>query len=221
MNLGMPRPARPVPRDDKGGCCVAVLVSGSGTNLQAILDAEHAGKLGATVRLVLSNKPDAFALERARNASVRAEHVSTATEGSVDAVGRKMLTLFAEEKIDLVVLAGYLKLLPSEVVRAYRRRIINIHPALLPKFGGKGMYGLNVHRAVLEAGEKVSGASIHFVDEIYDHGAVVAQRTVPVEDGDTPERLQARVLTIEHQLLPETIARLAAGEIPLGQMPEG
>jgi len=203
------------------GCHVAVLISGSGTNLQAVLDAEHAGKLGASVRLVISNKPDAYGLVRAQHAGVRALHLSTATEGSFDAVGQRMLDLFEEEKIDLIVLAGYLKLLHPDVVRSYRRRIINIHPALLPRFGGKGMYGINVHRAVLEAKEKVSGASIHFVDEIYDHGAVIAQRTAPVRVGDTPEQLQARVLEIEHQLLPETIARLASGEIPLGNGPQG
>jgi phosphoribosylglycinamide formyltransferase-1 len=198
-------------------CNVAVLVSGSGTNLQAILDAERTGNLGgAKVRLVLANKADAYGLERARMAGVRAEHVSVKTEGSFDGVAARMLQLFAEEEIDLIVLAGYLKLVHPEVVKKYHRRIINIHPALLPKFGGTGMYGLKVHKAVLEAGEKFSGPSVHFVDEIFDHGTVIAQRKVPVDAGDTPESLQARVLVLEHQILPETIRKLAGGEIPLG-----
>jgi len=198
-------------------CNVAILVSGSGTNLQSILDAEHAGKLDATVRLVISNKAEAYGLERARRAGVRAVHVSAKTEGSFDSVAARMLQLFAEEQIHLIVLAGYLKLIHPDVVRKYRRRIINIHPALLPKFGGQGMYGLKVHRAVLAAQEKISGVSIHFVDEIYDHGSIIAQRTVPVEENDSPEDLQARVLKIEHQILPETISALARGQIPLGE----
>jgi phosphoribosylglycinamide formyltransferase-1 len=199
------------------GCNIAVLASGSGTDLQSILDAEAGGTLHATVRLVISNKSSAYALERARKAGKRAVHVSAKTEGSEDAVAERFLSLFAEEHIDLVVLAGYLKLVPPEVIRKFRRRIINIHPALLPKYGGKGMYGMKVHQAVLAAGETVSGPTIHFVDEIYDHGAIIAQRTVPVLPGDTPEQLQARVLAVEHQILPETVARLASGLLPLGE----
>lgn len=198
-------------------CHVAVLASGSGTDLQSILDAEAAGTLHATVRLVISNKVSAFALERARKAGVHTEHVSVKTEGTFDAVAEKMLSLFVEEKIDLIVLAGYLKLVHPDIVKKYHRRIINIHPALLPKYGGKGMYGLKVHQAVLAAEDTVSGATVHFVDEIYDHGTILAQRTVPVRADDTPESLQERVLEIEHQILPETVARLASGELPLGK----
>ncbi len=199
------------------GCRVAVLVSGSGSNLQSILDAEHAGKLGgATVKVVIANKADVYGLERARKAGVRTEHVSVRTEGSPEGVAERMLALFAEEQIELIVLAGYLKLIDTGVVRKFHRRIINIHPALLPKFGGKGMYGMKVHRAVLAAGEKESGPSVHFVDELFDHGPVIAQRRVPVLADDTPEALQARVLAVEHQLLPETIRALAEGKIPLG-----
>ncbi len=198
-------------------CNVAVLASGSGTDLQSILDAEAAGTLKAEVKLVISNKATAYALERAQKAGKRTVHVSLKTEGSSDAVAHKLLALFAEEDIDLVVLAGYLKLIHPDVVRKYRRRIINIHPALLPQYGGKGMYGMKVHRAVLAAGEKESGPTVHFVDEIYDHGTILAQRTVPVLEDDTPEDLQARVLAVEHQILAETVARLASGELPLGQ----
>jgi len=199
-------------------CNVAVLVSGSGTNLQAILDAERAGKLGgATVRLVIANKAKAYGLERARLAGVRAEHVSIKTEGSAIAQSNKMLALFSEEAIELIALAGYLKLVHPEVVKKFRRRIINVHPALLPKFGGEGMYGMKVHEAVLAAREKYSGPSVHFVDEIFDHGPVIAQERVPVEEDDTPESLQARVLAVEHRILPETIRKLAIGEIRLGE----
>jgi len=199
-------------------CNVAVLVSGSGTNLQAILDAERAGKLGgATVRLVIANKAKAYGLERARLAGVRAEHVSIRTEGSAIAQSNKMLALFSEEAIELIALAGYLKLVHPEVVKKFRRRIINVHPALLPKFGGEGMYGMKVHEAVLAAREKYSGPSVHFVDEIFDHGPVIAQERVPVEEDDTPESLQARVLAVEHRILPETIRKLAIGEIRLGE----
>ncbi len=197
-------------------CNVAALVSGSGTDLQSILDAEKDGRLSAQVRVVISNKANAYGLERARQAEIRTEHISIKTEGSYDAVGERMLEVFREEQIDLIVLAGYLKLVHPMVIEAYERRIINIHPALLPKFGGKGMYGMRVHEAVIAAGENVSGPTIHFVDEIFDHGEIIAQRKVPVLPDDTPEKLQQRVLEEEHRLLPETVARLARGEIPLG-----
>lgn len=198
-------------------CKLAVLLSGSGTNLQSILDAERAGSLHAAVSLVIANKAGAFGLERARRAGVPTHHISIKTEGSFDGVGEKMLEVFERAQIDLVVLAGYLKLLHPDVVRRYLRRIINIHPALLPKFGGPRMYGQKVHQAVIAAGETESGASVHFVDEIYDHGEIIAQRRVPVQPDDTAEVLQARVLTIEHQLLPETIRALATGKIPWGE----
>jgi len=199
-------------------CNVAVLVSGSGTNLQAILDTERAGKLGgATVRLVIANKAKAYGLERARIAGVRAEHVSVKTEGSPIALANKMLELFSKEAVELIVLAGYLKLVHPNVVKKFHRRIINIHPALLPKFGGEGMYGMKVHEAVLAAREKYSGPSVHFVDEIFDNGPVIAQEKVPVREDDTPESLQARVLAVEHRILPETIRKLATGEIRLGE----
>ncbi len=197
-------------------CSVAVLVSGSGTDLQSILDAQRAGSIEADVRVVISNKASAYGLERAREAGIRTEHISVKTEGSFDAVGERMLDVFEEEDIDLIVLAGYLKLVHPDIIHTYERCIINIHPALLPKFGGKGMYGMRVHEAVLAAGETVSGPTIHFVDEIFDHGEIIAQRTVPVLPDDTPETLQRRVLAEEHKLLPDIVGKLACGEIPLG-----
>jgi folate-dependent phosphoribosylglycinamide formyltransferase PurN len=140
-----------------------------------------------------------------------------------DHVARELLGVLERHRIDVVLLAGYLKLVPPEVVRRYDGRMLNIHPALLPKFGGKGMYGMRVHRAVLAAGEAVSGATVHLVDEEYDRGAVVAQRRVPVLAGDTPEALAARVLEVEHRLYPAAVDHvceaIAAGEEP-GPMPE-
>jgi phosphoribosylglycinamide formyltransferase-1 len=198
------------------GCNVAVLVSGGGTDLQSILDAQQQNSYPARVRVVISNKASAYGLERARLAGIRTEHISVKTEGSFDGVGRRMVEVFEEEQTELIVLAGYLKLVHPAIIRAYNHRIINIHPALLPKYGGKGMYGMKVHEAVIAAGETVSGPTVHFVDEVFDHGEIIAQRTVPVLSDDTPETLQRRVLEEEHRLLPEVVGKLAGGEIPLG-----
>ena len=165
---------------------VAVFASGGGSNLQALFDALE-GRQDAAVVLVASDRADAMALERAR-----ARAVQTAVVAPDDAAG--MLALLEAGQVDWIVLAGYLKRVPVEVVRRYRNRILNIHPALLPAHGGKGMYGERVHAAVLKAGEKVSGASVHLVDEEYDRGPVVAHETVAVEPGDTSAALAARVL---------------------------
>ncbi len=134
---------------------------------------------------------------------------------SETAYAQELLHRLAARDVDLICLAGYMKKVPDEVIRAYHNRVLNIHPALLPKFGGKGMYGIHVHEAVLAAGEKETGVSIHLVDEVYDNGRIVAQRRVPVHPDDTPESLQQRVLEIEHQLYPETVAKIASGELRL------
>lgn len=177
---------------------VAVLVSGSGTNLQAMLDA-LTGEAPARIHLVLSNRSDAGAIDRARSAGVPTVVLSDPTDG------HEIIGHLRDHQIDLVVLAGYLKLVPESVVEAYADRMINIHPALLPSFGGKGMYGTRVHRAVLESGATVSGPTIHLVSAEYDRGTIVAQWPVPVLPGDTPESLAARVLEVEHQLLPAVV----------------
>lgn len=194
---------------------IAVFASGGGTNLQALLD--HFGSPEADlarVGLVVSDREDAGALERAQRAGVPTRVVPVAGRAA-DEVAAEMLEVLRGAGIDLVVLAGYLKLVPAEVVRTYRDRILNIHPALLPAFGGKGMYGIRVHRAVLEMGCTVSGATVHFVDERYDTGPVLLQWPVPVLPGDTPESLARRVLAVEHRILPvavEAVARaIAAG----------
>jgi phosphoribosylglycinamide formyltransferase 1 len=183
---------------------VAVLASGGGTNLQALLDA-LTGSL-ARVALVLSDRPDAGALERARRAGVAA----AALRDPADAAE----LLAALTDANLVVLAGYLKLVPPAVVARFRWRMINIHPALLPAFGGPGMYGRRVHEAVLASGAAMSGATVHYVDEQYDRGPIIAQTRVPVQPDDTPETLAARVLAAEHELLPRVVLELARRGVP-------
>jgi len=177
-----------------------VLVSGGGTNLQALLDALRESPLARVVR-VISNRPDAGALGRARQAGVPAIVLQNPGDAA------ELLAALGDAQ--LVVLAGYLKLVPAAVVSRFRGRMINIHPALLPDFGGPGMYGRRVHAAVLASGAKESGATVHFADEAFDRGAIIAQEKVRVEPGDTPETLAARVLEAEHRLLPRVVLDLA------------
>jgi len=179
---------------------VAVLVSGGGTNLQALLDTLHDSPIARIAR-VISSRPDAGALERARRAGVPTTVLRDA--------GDPAEVLSALAGAQLVVLAGYLKLVHASVVARFRGRIINIHPALLPDFGGAGMYGRRVHEAVLASGAKESGATVHFVDEEFDRGAIIAQEKVRIEAGDTPDTLAARVLEAEHRLLPRVVLELA------------
>jgi formyltetrahydrofolate-dependent phosphoribosylglycinamide formyltransferase len=184
---------------------VAVFASGGGTNLEALLEALDP-QPAAEIALVVSDRDRVFALERA------ARHgVATAIVTHDD--GESIVELLETHAIDWVVLAGYLRIVPPAVVQRYRGRMLNIHPALLPKFGGPGMYGERVHAAVLEAGESESGATVHLVDELYDHGPIVAQRKVRVHPDDSPERLAARVLEVEHELLPEVVIAAAEGRI--------
>lgn len=186
---------------------VAVAVSGRGSNLQALLD-RLTGDAPARVALVLSNRADAGALERAR-----ALDIPTAVlENPAD--GEEWLRRLRAASIDLLVLAGYLKLVPRAVVTGYPGRIINIHPALLPDFGGPGMYGTRVHAAVLASGAAESGATVHLVDEEYDRGEILGQARVPVHAGDTTDSLAARVLQVEHQLLPAAVLAAARAGRP-------
>jgi phosphoribosylglycinamide formyltransferase-1 len=182
---------------------VAVAVSGRGSNLQALLRALGPGA-PARVVLVLSDRPDAGALERAREHGVPAEVLSDPADAA------EWLTRLERHGSELVVLAGYLKLVPAPIIVRFRDRILNIHPALLPAFGGKGMYGHRVHEAVLASGAQESGATVHLVDEAYDHGLVLGQARVPVLPDDTPDRLAARVLAVEHRLLPAAVLAAAA-----------
>jgi formyltetrahydrofolate-dependent phosphoribosylglycinamide formyltransferase len=181
---------------------IAVLASGGGTNLQALLDDGDAPDAPGRVALVVSNRADAGALTRARRAGVP---VSVIAEHGRDA--ETLLAALGAHAVQLVVLAGYLRLVPPSVVQAFAGRMLNIHPALLPAFGGKGMYGRNVHAAVLASGARLSGATVHLVDEQFDRGAIIAQWPVPVKVGDTPDTLAARVLAAEHRLLVAAVRR--------------
>ena len=179
---------------------VAVLASGGGTNLQALLDALTGSPLARLAR-VITNRPDAGAVDRARRAGVPTTVLRDPNDPA------EVFTALGDAQ--LVVLAGYLKLIPAPVVARFRGRMINIHPALLPDFGGPGMYGQHVHAAVLASGATESGVTVHFVDEAFDRGAIIAQERVPVAPGDTPETLAARVLEAEHRLLPRVVLELA------------
>lgn len=193
---------------------IAVLASGGGTNLQALLDhldARGAHRQGEVV-LVASDRPAAGALARAGTRGVATAIVETPSSAG----GRPLESLLREHDVTLVALAGYLRLVPADVVRTYRGRILNIHPALLPAFGGRGMYGARVHQAVLDSGSTVSGATVHFVDDAYDRGPVIAQWPVPVLPRDTAASLAARVLRVEHVLYPLAVEAVAAGRVTLG-----
>jgi phosphoribosylglycinamide formyltransferase-1 len=192
---------------------LAVLASGGGTNLQAIIDNKEAGKLNVCIKAVISNNSNAFALERARKHNIQAIHLSQKMFTTQNEFDDELLSILQENQIDLVVLAGYMKILSPKIIRAYKNRMINIHPALLPHFGGKGMYGIHVHEAVIASGVKVTGVTVHLVDEIYDHGAIVMQKCVPVLDDDTPESLAERVLKVEHELYSEAIQLFAEDKI--------
>ncbi len=187
------------------------LASHSGTNMQAIIDSVKSKNLDANLCCVISNNSSSGALEKAKAAGIPAFHISEKTHPAY--VSEKIIELFCMHGVDTIVLAGYMKILDSKVINAFSGRVLNIHPALLPKYGGEGMYGINVHQAVLVAGEKQSGASIHLVDAAYDRGRVLTQAIVPVEPADTPETLASRVLIAEHKLYSETLQKIATGEI--------
>lgn len=179
---------------------ISVLVSGGGTNLQAIIDKIEEGDLkGVQIVQVISSREGVFALERAEKAGIK---------GKVVKDTQTLLRELEAEETDLVVLAGYMKVLEPEVIREYRQRIVNIHPSLIPKYCGKGFYGKRVHQAVLDGGETVSGATVHFVDEGVDTGEIILQRQVPVEPGDTADTLAARVLETEHVIFAEGIKKV-------------
>ena len=192
----------------------AVLVSGGGTNLQAIIDAKRAGKIpSAELALVVASNASAYALTRAENAGI-AHAVLRKEKGEAPAdYGERLLTLLHENAIDVVVLAGFLTILPENVIRAYDHRILNIHPSLIPSFCGDGFYGLHVHEAALKRGVKVTGATVHFVNEITDGGDIIAQKAVEVLPGDTPEILQRRVMEQEEWILLPQALEQVAGEI--------
>lgn len=197
---------------------ILVCVSGGGTNLQAIIDKQAAGDLGDTkIVRVISNNANAYALERARNAGIEGVCVSPKAYESREDFHKAFLSAIDEAAPDLIVLAGFLVVIPKEVIQKYRNRIINIHPSLIPAFCGTGYYGLKVHEAALERGVKVTGATVHFVDEGTDTGPIILQKAVYVCEGDTPQELQLRVMQeAEWEILPGAIRLIAEGKVQLG-----
>ncbi|MBR4579931.1 MAG: phosphoribosylglycinamide formyltransferase [Lachnospiraceae bacterium] len=197
---------------------VCVCVSGGGTNLQAIIDAGKRGELGETeIVRVISNNPNAFALERAKNAGIEGVCVSPKSFENREDFHKALLDAMNEAKPDLIVLAGFLVVIPKEVIETYRNRIINIHPSLIPSFCGTGYYGLKVHEAALARGVKVSGATVHFVDEGTDTGPIILQKAVEVKEGDTPKELQQRIMEeAEWQIMPKAIRLISEGKVKIG-----
>lgn len=185
---------------------LAVFASGKGSNLRAIDHAITSRRLtGIEIVLVLSNNSTADALEYARSRGIDAVHCSVVTAGSEPAHETQMLATLRAHSVDIIALAGYMKQIPPAVVRAYEGRMINVHPALLPDFGGQGMYGMHVHRAVVEARRKTTGATVHYVSDEYDSGTIIAQAECPVEESDTPETVARKVLQVEHELYPRAL----------------
>lgn len=189
---------------------IAVLVSGGGTNLQALIDAQHGGIIcSGEIRLVISNNPNAYALERAAKAGIPGKVVTKKQCGSQAAFEKKIMELLEENKIDLVVLAGFMSILSADFTNAYPKRILNVHPSLIPAFCGEGFYGLKVHEAALRYGVKVTGATVHFVNEIPDGGEIIFQKAVDIREGDTPEVLQRRVMEqAEWKILPAAVEKV-------------
>ncbi|MBQ3970518.1 MAG: phosphoribosylglycinamide formyltransferase [Clostridia bacterium] len=190
---------------------IAVFVSGGGTNLQALIDKQKSGVVSSgEISLVVSNNPDAFALERAKKAGIKTAVVSKKECGSQEKFEDMLIDLLEENGIELIVLAGFMSILSERFTSKYPKRIINIHPSLIPSFCGKGFYGLHVHEAALEYGVKITGATVHFVNEIPDGGEIIMQKAVEVEDGDTPEVLQKRVMiNAEWIILPQAVEKVS------------
>lgn len=193
---------------------LAVFVSGRGSNLLSIASHINSGILNAKISAVVSNKIDCKALDYAKSEGIQNFVVSkVVSDETIDY--ENLINIFQTEKIDLIVLAGFLKKIPTELIRAFQNRIINIHPALLPAFGGKGMYGMNVHKAVFNSSAKVSGATVHFVNEIYDDGKIIDQMSVDINDVNSPDEIAERVLKVEHKLLPSVIKKFVENKIQL------
>lgn len=192
------------------------LASHGGSNMQAIVDACTSGLLKAEVRVVISNNADSLALQRARDQHIRVAHLSSRTHPDPQELDAEIAGTFSRNDVDLVLLAGYMRKVGPITLAQFPQRILNIHPALLPKYGGEGLYGRRVHEAVLASGDRTTGVTIHLVDEEYDRGPVVAQCEVEVLPGDSVETLAARVLEQEHKLYVNTLIKIAEGELDLG-----
>lgn len=187
---------------------IAVFVSGGGTDLQSIIDAVKSGDLKVEIALVVASKAGIFAIKRAEEAGIPVSVYEKKNYETIEEMYDELIDELNEKGVEFIVLAGYLTILTSNIINAFRRKIVNIHPALLPKFGGHGYYGMRVHKEVILAGETESGTTVHYVDEGTDTGEIISQIKVPVYPYDTPETLQARVLEKEHELLPNTLKKL-------------
>lgn len=192
---------------------IGVLISGSGTNLQSIIDNVEKGQIDGKITVVISNKADAYGLERAKKHNIKTVFVDQKDYEDSESYNEAVLKELKNSGVELVVLAGYLKILSRHFIETYRNRIINIHPSLIPSFCGKGYYGLKVHEAAVNYGVKVSGATVHFVDEEADSGPIIIQETVKVDYTDTPEKLQKKVLKIEHKILPLAVKLFCEGRL--------
>lgn len=196
---------------------IAVLVSGGGTNLQALIDAQGSVITSGVIRLVISNNRAAYALKRAENAGIKTVCVTKADFGGAAGMEEELVRVLIAEKIDLIVLAGFMSILSADFTKRFDKRIINVHPSLIPSFCGEGYYGLYVHEAALKKGVKVTGATVHFVNEIPDGGEIIMQKAVNVHEGDTPQILQKRVMRLaEWKILPKAVEKVSAGIIASG-----
>lgn len=194
---------------------IGVLISGSGTNLQAIIDNIKNGKIDGKLQIVISNRKDAYGLIRAKKAGIETIYINRKEFNSREEYNKKIIEELSKRKVELVVLAGYLNILSEEFIYRYRGRIINIHPSLIPSFCGKGCYGERVHEMALERGVKLTGVTVHFVDEGTDTGPIILQKAVEIKDNDTVESLKERVLKVEHELLPEAIRLFCEGRLAI------
>ena len=198
---------------------IAVLVSGGGTNLQALIDAEKRGEIvNGEISLVISSKSDAFALERAKKAGIPCEVLIRKQYATMEEYDRALIWLLQKNQIDLIVLAGFMTIISDRVIDAYHNKIINVHPSLIPAFCGEGFYGLRVHEAALQRGVKLTGATIHFVNEVCDGGPIILQKAVTVSPDDTPQTLQKRVMEeAEWKLLPQAVSLFCQGKLEIEQ----
>lgn len=194
---------------------IGVLISGSGTNLQSLIDNVESGSIKGVISLVISNKKDVYGLERAKQHNIHAIYLNAKDYENFDKYNDALIEELKNHGVELVVLAGYLKILTSKFIEEYRNRIINIHPSLIPSFSGKGYYGIKVHEAVIDYGVKISGATVHFVDEGADTGPIIIQEAVEVKSDDTAVTLQQKILQIEHKILPLAVKYYSEGKIQI------
>lgn len=192
---------------------IGVLISGGGTNLQAIIDNTENGTINGTIHLIISNRKDAYGLERGKKAGIESIYISPKDFNNMDKYNLRLIKEFKDRDVDLIVLAGYLKILSPEFIREFKNRIINIHPSLIPSFCGDGYYGERVHQGVLDYGCKVTGATVHLVDEGTDTGPIILQRCVDISEDETVQSLQRKVLVVEHEILVKAVKLYCDGKI--------